>query len=104
MWRDQVGQAAKDAIVKEGENIGMLQGSNLAGLILKVFQVDFMIPGRRIHRRVQEAQEIGTGGISAREKGRSDLALPDEPFETIIPQGCASQLIKRYILNHSPST
>src|SRR5579872_6915949 len=100
MWRDQVWYATKDAIIQKGEEIGMLQSGNLAGLILKVFQVNRLISCRRLGWPIQEAQQIGRGCISAYQKGRPDLTLSEEAFKPILSYIYPNQFVEWCHLYH----
>ena len=71
----------------------MLQGGNLAGLVLKVFKVSLVLLWNRVYWPFQKAHKISGCRISVCKKGGSYLALSNEPLQMIIPQGCSGQLV-----------
>ena len=71
----------------------MLQGGNLAGLVLKVFQISLVLLWNCVYWPVQKAHKIGGCCINACKKGGSNLALSNEPLQVIIPQRSSGQLV-----------
>src|SRR6266700_1516993 len=102
MWCDHVGEVTKDAKFNEGQNVWMLQGGNLAGLMLKVFQVCFVLLWSQVHWPVQKAHKIRAWCVGVCEKGGAYLALPNKPFQVVIPQDRSGQLVIWHVFNQRP--
>src|SRR5947208_13468662 len=88
------------AIVEQGQDVGMLKGRKLAGLVVKALQVDLAISVCRAGCSSQDVQKVGSCCIRACKKDRSSPGLPHELFQAIVSHGGPYHSVKGCIFNH----
>src|SRR6266566_2790886 len=88
------------AIVEQGQDVGMLKGRKLAGLVVKALQVDLAISACHAGCSSKDVQKVGSCRIRACKKDRSSPGLPHELFQAIVSHGGSYHSVKCCIFNH----